>query len=89
MTIRDIRILNQIINNRISLGLELDSSVCIEFEKKLRHKNFLFSSGIDFIYEFFNLENKLQSDKFRKVMQIFDKNKSLTKLFTKLADDGI
>ena len=89
MTIRDIKILKQIINNRISLGLEIDSSVCSEFEKKLKHKNFLFSSGIDFIYELFNLEKRLKNDKIGKAIQMFGKNKSLINIFTKLADNGI
>ncbi|MEC8530252.1 MAG: hypothetical protein VXY27_05115 [Thermoproteota archaeon] len=31
------------IKEKIELGLPLDSSVNFEFEKKLRHKNFIFS----------------------------------------------
>ena len=89
MTIRDIKQLINIINSRTNLGLEIDSSICSDFEKKLKYKNYLFSSGIDFIHEFFSLESKLQNDKFGKVVKFFGKNKYLNNFFTKLADDGI
>ena len=36
MTIRDIKILLEIINNKLNLGLPIDSSVCRDFEKKAR-----------------------------------------------------
>ena len=36
MTIRDIKILLDIIKNKIDLGLPIDSSVKSEFEKKLK-----------------------------------------------------
>ena len=49
MTIRDIKVLSQIIKKRIDLGLSLDSSVNFEFEKKIKYKNFIFSNGIDLI----------------------------------------
>ncbi len=58
MTIRDIKILIEIIKNKIEFGLPLDSSINLEFEKKSKHKNFIFLYGIDFIHEFFNLERK-------------------------------
>ena len=53
MTIRDLKTLIQIIKEKINLGLPLDGSVNEEFEKKLKHKNYIFSSGIDLIHEFF------------------------------------
>ena len=40
MTIRDIKVLMNIIKDKLDLGLPLDSSVNIEFEKNLKHKNF-------------------------------------------------
>ena len=42
MTVRDVKILIKIINNRIDLGLPLDSSVNNEFEKKQNIKIFSF-----------------------------------------------
>ena len=47
MSIRDIKSLIKIIDFKISLGLNLDSSICEEFENKSKHKNYIFSSGID------------------------------------------
>ena len=61
MTIRDINILIEIIKEKINLGLPIDSSVNNEFEKKTRHKNYIFYNGIDLIHEFFNLERKLNN----------------------------
>ena len=41
MTIRDIKVLTNIIKNKLDLGLELDSSVNKEFEKNAKYKNFI------------------------------------------------
>ncbi|MDA9631093.1 ubiquinone biosynthesis protein UbiB, partial [Candidatus Pelagibacter sp.] len=89
MTIRDIKILTKIISNRYELGLPIDSSVAAEFENILKHKNFIFSSGVDFIYEFFNLERKTQSNVLSKSIQIMTNNRSINKVLTKIADNGI
>ena len=89
MTIRDIKELQRLIELKKKYGLGLDNSICIDFEKNTRNKNFLFSSGIDFIYEFFNLENKLKENNFSKLVRILGRNKTTNKFFTKLADNGI
>ncbi len=89
MTIRDIMQLVKIISSRINLGLEIDNSVCLNFEKKMRHKNYIFSNGIDFIHEFFKIESKIKNNNLSKIVQFFGKNKSLNKVFTKFANDGL
>ena len=89
MTIRDIRVLIKVIIKRLNLGLDLDASTNIEFEKKIKHKNFIFENGIDFIYEFFNVESKLKNNILSKSVQLIGRNPSLNKLFTKIADEGI
>ncbi len=89
MTIRDIKILLEIIKNKKELGLSLDSSVNREFEKKIKHKNLIFSYSIDFIHEFFNLERKFNNNFLSKSVQILGKNNSINKLFKKIADQGI
>ena len=89
MTIRDIKILNNIIKNKIDLGLPLDSKLNKEFENNQKHKNYIFSSGIDFIHEFFNLERKTKNDFLSKSIQYLNKNSSINKIFTKIADKGL
>ena len=88
MTIRDIKILLEIILSKYSLGLNLDSSVNHEFEKKLKHKNFIFSNGIDFVYEFFNFERKMNSSFMSEAVKVLNKNPNINKFFTKIADNG-
>ena len=88
MTIRDIKILLDIILNKISLGLPIDSSTNYEFEKQIKHKNFIFSSGIDFVHEFFNFERKINSSLLSKSVQLLGKNSSVNKLFMRIADKG-
>ena len=89
MTVRDIKVLIELIKNKLNLGLDLDSTIGTEFEKKLKHKNFIFINGIDFIHEFFNLERNLKSNILSKSVQLLGKNQSINKFFTKIADRGI
>jgi 2-octaprenyl-6-methoxyphenol hydroxylase len=89
MTIRDVKIFINIIKNRLDFGLPLDISVNEEFEKTLKHKNFIFSNGIDLIHEFFNIERKTKSNILSKSVQIIGKNQLVNKVFTKIADTGI
>ncbi len=89
MSIRDINLLNDLIEFKINHGLDLDKSICSTFEKKIKHKNFIFSSGIDFVYEFFNFESKLNNPILTKSVKILGNYKPLNQLFTKLADKGL
>ena len=89
MVIRDIKLLIDLITTKKNLGLKLDSSICVDFEKKIKSPNFLFSSGIDFIYEFFKFESKINNNLLSKSIQFFGKNKSMTKFLTRVADKGI
>ena len=89
MTIRDINILVNIIKEKIDLGLPLDSSINSQFENKLRHKNYIFSNGIDLIHEFFNFERKLDTDLISKSVKLLGKNSYLNKIFTQIADRGM
>ena len=89
MTIRDIKILTKIIGDKCELGLPLDNLVNEEFENILKHKNFIFSNGIDLIYEFFNIERKTKNKILRKSVQLISKNSSINKVLRKIADEGI
>ena len=88
MSIRDIDLLLKLIEKKIKNGLDLDSSICSDFEKKIRHKNFLFSNGIDLIYEFFNIEGKFNNNILSKSIQFIGKNKIINKFFVEAADKG-
>ena len=88
MTIRDIKTFLAIIVNKSSLGLPMDNSVNHEFEKKIKHKNFIFSNGIDLVHEFFNFERKINTNLLSKSVKFLNKNSSINKLFTRIADKG-
>ena len=89
MTIRDIKILSNIIKKRLDLGLSLDSSINTEFENNVKHKNLIFSNGVDLIYEFFNFERKMKSKFLSKSVKKINKYPLINKVFTKIADEGI
>ena len=89
MTIRDIRILSEIIQNKIDLGIQLDASILFEFEKETKNKNFIFSNSVDFIYEVFNIDKKMKNKNFHKILKTIGKNKKLINYFIKIADKGL
>ena len=89
MTIRDIKILSEIIQDKIELGLHIDSAILSDFEKRTKNKNFMFSNGIDFIYEFFNIEKKLKSKNLTKILKIIGKNYNFNNFVIKFADRGM
>ncbi len=89
MTLRDIKILSKIVKNRIDLGLPLDYSVYTEFENATKHFNFIFSFGIDFIYEFFKFDNKYKNNYSNKLLKFISKNKLFNNIISKYADKGL
>ena len=89
MTIRDIIEITKIIKKKLEFGLPFDKSVCIEFQNNIRHRNLIFSNGINLIHEFFNIERKSKNDLLSKSIKFFGNNSSINKIFTKIADRGI
>ena len=89
MTIRDIKVLLELIKFRIEYGLELDRSIFIDFEKKTKHKNYIFSNSIDFVYEFFSLERKIKNPFLKKSIKFVGENRYANNFFKKFADHGI
>ena len=89
MTIRDIKILSNIIKNRLDLGLPIDSSINIEFENNTKHKNLIFLNGVELIHDFFNFERKTKNNFLSKSVQKINKYPLINKMFTKIADRGI
>ncbi len=88
MTLRDIRILSNIIDENLDLGFGLDTNVLEKFQKETKHLNFIFASGIDFIHEFFKIDNKLNNDYSKKIFKILKKNRFFNKYSSNIADKG-
>jgi len=89
MTIRDIKILSSLIDEKIDLGLELDESLFYDFQKKTKHLNYIFGVGVDFIYEFFKIDNKTNNLLSNSIFSVLGKNKLLKKYANLIADKGI
>jgi len=53
-----------------------------------RHKNFIFSNGIDLIHEFFNIERKTKTNFLSKSVKLVGSQPTINKLFSKIADKG-
>ena len=54
-----------------------------EFEKNLKHKNYIFSNSIDLVQEFFNFERKFNNNILSKSDENFRKKPfNINKLFT-------
>ena len=78
----------EIIQNKIDLGLPINSSVNQEFQKKTKHRNFIFSNGIDFIYEFFKYESKTKNNFLVNSLKFIGSKKSINNMLKKIADTG-
>ena len=74
MTLRDIINFEKIIDEKINLGLNIDKNIFSEFEKKTKSNNLLFSFGIDFIHEFFKINNNYLSKNISKKIFSYIKN---------------
>ena len=88
MSLRDIKILSDLIDDKINLGMEINNSICQAFQKKSKKNNYLFSVGIDGIYELFNFESKINSNLLSKSINVIGKNKKINSFFKNFADKG-
>tara|TARA_Y100000590_G_scaffold453945_1_gene599893 strand:- start:69 stop:1160 length:1092 start_codon:yes stop_codon:yes gene_type:complete len=88
MTIRDIKVLSNLIDYQLDLGLPLDESLLKKFESKTRHFNYVFAHGVDFIHEFFKFDNKFNNIYSNNVVKLLGNNKLFNKYISKFADKG-
>ena len=89
MTIRDIQILSKLIDEKIYLGLELDYSLLEDFQNKTKHLNYIFASGVDFIYEFFKFDNATNNKLSDLTFSLLNKSNYLNKYSTYFANKGL
>ena len=89
MTIRDIKIISRLVNDRISLGLPIDISVAEDFQNSTKHLNYLYGKAIDGIYEFFRLDSNINNSISKPVFSILNKNSIFKKYSNILSDKGL
>ena len=89
MSLRDIKLLSKLIDEKINIGLDIDSSVCHKFQKESQDKNYVFFEGIDWIYELFYFESKFNSNLISKSINFIGKNSFINSFFKKFADKGL
>ena len=89
MTIRDIKLFSALIDSKLDFGLPLDSSILKEFENNTKHLNYIFSSGINFIHEFFRIDNNFENKLSTKFIKKLGKNNYFNKITTRFADQGL
>ena len=88
MTIRDIKNLIETFDKKMSLGLPVDETCLKDFENNFKYKNFLFANGLDLIYEFFKVENKIPKVFSKNFFDIVNRNSYLKNLSSKIANKG-
>jgi len=86
MTIKDIKILSNLIDERVNLGLEMNSELFDEFEKKTKSHNYIYANSVDFIYEFFKFDSKIKNLISDPIFKLFKKNNMLNSLATRLSN---
>ena len=89
MTIRDIKIISKIVNDKILLGLPIDLSVAEEFQSSTKHLNYLYGKAIDGIYEFFRLDSNINNSISEPIFRVLNKNSIFKKYTNILSDKGL
>ena len=89
MTLRDIKIISKLINDKISLGLPIDISIAEDFQSSTRHLNYLYGKAIDGIYEFFRIDNNINNSISKPIFRFLNKNSFFKKYTSLLSDKGL
>ena len=89
MTLRDLKLFSNIIDNKLSYGLEIDQSALLEFKDKTKHLNYIFGAGINFINDFFKLDNRLDGVLSDHFFTLFEKNDFLKHSSITVANKGL
>tara|TARA_B100000427_G_scaffold271593_1_gene238622 strand:- start:655 stop:1752 length:1098 start_codon:yes stop_codon:yes gene_type:complete len=87
MTIRDMIKFDEILNQKINLGLTIDESIYKEFEKITKSNNSVFSLGVDLVHEFFKFNKDFIPKKLSdKILDHISDNQKLKNLGINLAN---
>ena len=88
MTLRDAKILSQLIKKNLDLGLNLDT-VLEKFEIERKNSNFVFAMGVDFLHEFFKLNSKHKLKSIDSLFEFINKNIFIKNKLVSFADKGL
>ena len=89
MTLRDLSSLEKILKRKIDLGLDIGTpDILEEFSQEAKPRNFVYSLGIDFLKNFFSLENKSLSNIRNKIITNINKNNLAKNIFYNFANTG-
>ena len=89
MTLRDLKLISSIIDNKLECGLEIDKSTLIEFRDKSKHINYIFGVGINFINEFFKLDSEFDGKLSDNIFSLLDKSEFFKRNSISIANKGI
>ena len=90
MVLRDLKFLKDILDKKISLGLDIGSlDVLSEFSKKTKLNNFAFSIGLDILKKSFSVDNKFFNEGRNNLLQILNKNNYAKNIFYNIANEGL
>lgn len=90
MTLRDLSILEKILEDKIKLGLDIGSNdILNEFSRKIKPRNFAFSVGIDFTKRFFSIKQKPLKAFRNLFLNKLNQNQTAKNFFYELGDKGL
>tara|TARA_Y100000590_G_scaffold70042_1_gene76409 strand:- start:3995 stop:5167 length:1173 start_codon:yes stop_codon:yes gene_type:complete len=89
MTLRDLKTLENILKEKIDLGMDIGSpEILEEFSREIQPRNFLYSIGIDLTKKVFSFKNKTFKDFRDKTILNINKNNFIKNYFINIADKG-
>tara|TARA_B100000963_G_scaffold360772_1_gene392998 strand:+ start:1192 stop:2289 length:1098 start_codon:yes stop_codon:yes gene_type:complete len=88
MTLRDTKIISNLIEKNLKLGLSIDN-VLEKFEDKCKSSNMVFAIGIDFIHEFFKLLSNYNLKTIDKFFSLMNNSKYMKNKLENFANKGI
>ncbi len=88
MTLRDTKIISNLIEKNLELGLNFDN-VLEKFQNKRKNSNLVFAMGIDFIHEFFKLLNNYNIKTIDKFFSLMNNSSYIKNKLQNFANKGI
>ena len=67
---------------------KIEKKVYFQFENQTKHLNYLYASSINFVHEFFKLDNYFNNYYSNKLFNFLENNTLFKKYSTKFADKG-